>query len=58
MDDGLRVRAVRAWPGTVHVTIVGWALFVVILVAVAGVAHLGIGTSSWVDLALAAGKWP
>ena len=35
-------------------TIVGWALFVVILAAVAGVAHLGIGTSSWVDLALVA----
>ena len=34
--------------------IVGWALFVVILAAVAGVAHLGIGTSSWVDLALVA----
>ena len=40
--------------GAVHVTIVGWALFVVILAAVAGVAHLGIGTSSWVDLALVA----
>jgi amino acid transporter len=42
--------------GTVHVTIVGWALFVLILVAVAGVARLGIGTSSWVDLALVAGE--
>jgi amino acid transporter len=40
--------------GAMHVTIVGWALFVVILAAVAGVAHLGIGTSSWVDLALVA----
>ena len=27
-----------------------------ILVAVADVAHLGIGTSSWVDLALVAGE--
>ena len=42
--------------GAMHVTIVGWALFVVILAAVAGVAHLGIGTSSWVDLALVAGE--
>ena len=42
--------------GTVHVTIGGWALFVVILAAVAGVAYLGIGTSSWVDLALVAGE--
>jgi amino acid transporter len=40
--------------GAMHVTIVGWALFVVILAAVAGVAHLGIGTSSWVDPALVA----
>ena len=42
--------------GTVHVTISGWPLFVVILVAVTGVAYLGIGTSSWVDLALVAGE--
>ncbi|MGA9832407.1 MAG: hypothetical protein WBQ71_14925 [Trebonia sp.] len=42
--------------GAVYVTIVGWALFVVILAAVAGVAHLGIGTSSWVDPALVAGE--
>jgi amino acid transporter len=41
---------------TAHVTMSGWALFVVILTAVAGVAYLGIGTSSWVDLALAAGE--
>ena len=41
---------------TVHVTIGGWALFVVILVAVADVAYLGIRTSSWVDLALVAGE--
>jgi len=41
---------------TLHVTIGGWALFVVILAAVAGVAYLGIGTSSWVDLALVAGE--
>ena len=41
---------------TVQVTIGGWAPFVVILVAVAGVAYLGIGTSSWVDLALVAGE--
>jgi amino acid transporter len=42
--------------GSLHVTVGGWALFVVILAAVAGVAYLGIGTSSWVDLALAAGE--
>jgi len=41
---------------TLHVTVGGWALFVVILAAVAGVAYLGIGTSSWVDLALVAGE--
>ena len=41
---------------TLHVTIAGWALFVVILAAVAGVAYLGIGTSSWVDLTLVAGE--
>jgi amino acid transporter len=41
---------------TLHVTIGAWALFVVILAAVAGVAYLGIGTSSWVDLALVAGE--
>src|SRR5271165_3454237 len=41
---------------TLHVTIGGWVLFVVILAAVAGVAYLGIGTSSWVDLALVAGE--
>ena len=39
-----------------HVAIGGWALFVVILAAVAGVAYLGISTSSWVDLALVAGE--
>ena len=41
---------------TAHVTIAAWALFLVILAAVAGVAYLGIGTSSWVDLALVAGE--
>jgi Amino acid permease len=41
---------------TLHVAIAGWALFVVILAAVASVACLGIGTSSWVDLALVAGE--
>jgi amino acid transporter len=41
---------------TVHVTIGGWVLFVVILAAVASVAYLGIGTSSWVDLALVAAE--
>jgi amino acid transporter len=39
-----------------HVTIDGWALFVVILGAVALVAYLGIGTSSSVDLVLVAGE--
>ena len=39
-----------------HVTIGGGVLFVVILAAVASVAYLGIGTSSWVDLALVAGE--
>ena len=41
---------------TLHVTIAPWALFLVILAAVAGVAYLGIGTSSWVDLVLVAGE--
>jgi amino acid transporter len=41
---------------TLHLTIAGWVLFVIILTAVAGVAYLGIGTSSWVDLALVAGE--
>src|SRR6516164_2530069 len=41
---------------TLHVTIGGWPLFVVILAAVACVAYLGIGTSSWVDMALVAGE--
>ena len=39
-----------------HVTIGGWALFLVILGAVALIAYLGIGTSSSVDLALVAGE--
>ncbi len=42
--------------GTLHVTMGGWVLFLVILAAVAGVAYLGIGTSSWVDLVLVAGE--
>jgi amino acid transporter len=41
---------------TLHVTIADWALFMVILGAVAGVAYLGIGTSSSVDLVLVAGE--
>ena len=41
---------------TLHVTIGGWALFVVILGAVALVAYLGIGTSSSVDLVLVVGE--
>ena len=41
---------------TLHVSIGGWVLFVIILAAVSGVAYLGIGTSSWVDLALVAGE--
>jgi amino acid transporter len=48
--------ATQLLASTLHVTVAGWALFVVILAAVAGVAYLGIGTSSWVDLALAAGE--
>jgi amino acid transporter len=40
----------------VHVTISSWALFLVILAAVAGVAYLGIGTSSSADLVLALGE--
>ena len=39
-----------------HVTIDGWALFVIILGAVALVAYLGIGTSSSVDLVLVVGE--
>jgi amino acid transporter len=39
-----------------HVTIAPWALFLVILAAVALVAYLGIATSSSVDLLLAAGE--
>ena len=41
---------------TLHVTISGWALFVVILGAVVLIAYLGIGTSSTVDLVLVAGE--
>ena len=41
---------------SLHVTVGVGPLFVVILVAVAGVGYLGIGTSSWVDLALVAGE--
>jgi amino acid transporter len=41
---------------TLHVSIGGWVLFVIILAAVSSVAYLGIGTSSWVDLALVAGE--
>ena len=41
---------------TLHVTVGGWTLFAVILAAVVLVAYLGIGTSSWVDLALVAGE--
>jgi amino acid transporter len=41
---------------SLHVTVAGGALFVVVLVSVAGVAYLGIGTSSWVDLVLVAGE--
>ncbi len=42
--------------GTLHVTIGGSALFVLILGAVVLVAYLGIGTSSSVDLVLVAGE--
>src|SRR5947207_7848510 len=41
---------------TLHVSIGGWVLFAIILAAVSSVAYLGIGTSSWVDLALVAGE--
>jgi amino acid transporter len=41
---------------TLHVTIAPEVLFLVILAAVAGVAYLGIGTSSWADLVLVAGE--
>ena len=38
-----------------HVTVSPWVLFLVILAAAVLVAYLGIGTSSWADLLLAAG---
>ncbi len=41
---------------TLHVAIDGRLLFIVILAAVAGVAYLGIGTSSAVDLVLVTGE--
>ena len=41
---------------TLRVNIGGWALFLVILAAAVLVAYLGIRTSSWVDLVLAAGR--
>ena len=41
---------------TLHVTIGGWVLFLIILAAVVLVAYLGIGTSSWVEMVLAAGE--
>ena len=40
----------------VHLTIAPWALYLVIVAAVAGVAWLGIATSSSADLLLAAGE--
>jgi amino acid transporter len=40
----------------VHATVAPWLLFLVVLAAVTGVAYLGIGTSSWADLALVAGE--
>jgi amino acid transporter len=39
-----------------HVTVAPWALFVIILAAVAGLAYLGIATSSWADLVLVTGE--
>ena len=39
-----------------HVIIASWVLFVVILAAVAGLAYLGIATSSWADLVLVTGE--
>ena len=48
--------ASRLLTGRLHVAIGGGVLFVIILAAVAGVAYLGISTSSWVDLALVAGE--
>ncbi len=41
---------------TLHVTMRDWMLFITILAAVAGVAYLGIGTSSLADLVLVAGE--
>jgi amino acid transporter len=41
---------------TVHVAIAPWVLFLVILAAVAGLAYLGISTSSWADLVLVTGE--
>jgi amino acid transporter len=40
---------------TLGVTVAAWVLFIVILAAVALVAYLGIGASSWVDLVLVTG---
>jgi amino acid transporter len=40
----------------VHVIIAPWLLFVLILAAVAGLAYLGISTSSWADLVLVTGE--
>ena len=44
--------------GAVHVTIVGWALFVVILAAVAGVAHLASALHPGSTWPWSPGKWP
>jgi amino acid transporter len=41
---------------TLHVTIAGWMLYILILAAVVLVAYLGVGTSSWVDLVLVTGE--
>jgi amino acid transporter len=41
---------------TLHLTIAGWVLFIVILAAVVLVAYLGIGASSWVDMVLVTGE--
>src|SRR5271170_5716048 len=56
---GIALTSVYASPllaDTLHVAVRPWVLFVVILAAVAGVAYLGIRTSSSADLILVAGE--
>ena len=48
--------AARLIAGTLHVTVSGWMLFLVILALIVLVAYRGVVTSSWADLILSAAE--